>query len=150
MQSRRFLLKAVLFLSLCSFGLSVYAAPVSKALSKNEELYPQGWSVGDQVKFKKDTSVLQNDDDTVISGVLASDTFLRPQGWQRIINDYYFVSAYTSGGPFFLGITAIGITAMFTALLCPAMAMSAIKVVQRLRLARRALLSAVLLQVMLR
>lgn len=101
MQSRKLLLKAVLFLSLCSFGLSVYAAPVSKELSKNDELYPQGWSVGDQVKFKKDTSVLQNDDGTVISGILASDTFLRPQGWQRIINDYYFVSAYTSGRSFF-------------------------------------------------
>lgn len=137
MQSRRFLLKAVLFLSLCSFGLSVYAAPVSKALSKNEELYPQGWSVGDQVKFKKDTSVLQNDDDTVISGVLASDTFLRPQGWQRIINDYYFVSAYTSGGPFFprhyrywnnSNVYSIALPQLWP---CPA-----IKVVQRLRLAK--------------
>lgn len=101
MQTKNILAKVVLVLSLCTFCGSVFAAPSSKTLAKNEELHPQGWSVGDQIKFKKDTTVQLNEEGTVISGVLASDTYLRPQGWQRIINDYYFVSAYTDRSPFF-------------------------------------------------
>lgn len=75
-------------------------ADSSRTLEKNEELHPQGWSVGDTIKFKKKTAVRLNDFGEVISGTLADDTYLRPQGWQRIINDHYFVSAYTGGGWF--------------------------------------------------
>lgn len=58
-----------------------------------------------------------NDSGAVISGTLANDTFLRPQGWQRIINDYYFISAYTNGGNFSLVTIVIGITVIYIALL---------------------------------
>lgn len=101
MQTKKILAKTAIVLSLCAFCGSVFAAPAAKTLTKNEELYPQGWSVGDQIKFKKGTTASLNDNGAVVSGVLASDTYLRPQGWQRIINDYYFVSAYTNRIPFF-------------------------------------------------
>ena len=70
------------------------------AVRLNAELHPQGWSVGETIKFKKKTAVRLNDIGEVISGMLADDTYLRPQGWQRIINDNYFVSAYTGGAWF--------------------------------------------------
>lgn len=101
MQTKNILAKTAVVISLCALCSSAFAAPASKTLTKNEELYPQGWSVGDQIKFKKGTAASVNADGAVISGVLASDTYLRPQGWQRIINDYYFVSAYTDRTPFF-------------------------------------------------
>lgn len=95
MQAKNILFKTAIIVSLCIFCGSAFAAPVSKILTKNEELFPQGWSVGDQVKFKKGTMVSLNENGSVVTGVLASDTYLRPQGWQRIINDYYSVAAYT-------------------------------------------------------
>ena len=101
MLDKKVLLQITLILCLVTFVSDVFAEPISEKLSKNEELYPQGWSVGDQVKFKKNTVVMINDSGAVISVTLANDTFLRPQGWQRIINDYYFISAYTNGGNFF-------------------------------------------------
>ena len=101
MQTKSILAKTAVVISLCALCSSVFAAPTSKGLTKSEELYPQGWTVGDQIKFKKGTTASLNDNGAVISGVLASDTYLRPQGWQRIINDYYFVSAYTNRSPFF-------------------------------------------------
>lgn len=101
MQTKSILAKTAVVISLCALCSSVFAAPTSKSLTKSEELYPQGWTVGDQIKFKKGTTASLNDNGAVISGVLASDTYLRPQGWQRIINDYYFVSAYTNRSPFF-------------------------------------------------
>lgn len=117
MLDKKVLLQITLILCLVTFVSDVFAEPISKKLSKNEELYPQGWSVGDQVKFKKNTVVMINDSGAVISGTLANDTFLRPQGWQRIINDYYFISAYTNGGNFSLVTIVIGITVIYIALL---------------------------------
>ena len=99
MQAKNILSKAAVIISLCAFCVSVFAAPASKVLTKNEELYPQGWSVGEQVKFKKGTTVSLNEKGTVVTGVLASDTYLRPQGWERVINDYSLVSSYA--GSFF-------------------------------------------------
>ena len=101
MQAKDVLSKMAVILSLFAFCGSAFAAPASKTLTKNEELYPQGWSVGEQVKFAKGTTVSLNEKGAVITGVLANDTYLRPQGWQRIINDYYLVSAYTDRGFFF-------------------------------------------------
>jgi len=93
--------KAVIFTALLCFGISnLCFADSSRMLDKNTELHPQGWSVGETIKFKKKTAVRLNDIGEVISGTLADDTYLRPQGWQRIINDNYFVSAYTGGAWF--------------------------------------------------
>lgn len=72
----------------------------SKTLTKETKLHPQGWTVGDQLKFKKDSVVMTNDLGEVISGTLADDTFLRPLGWQLVLNDYYYVSTYAGVDPF--------------------------------------------------
>lgn len=100
MQAKNVLSKAAVIISLCAFCGSVFAAPASKMLIKNEELYPQGWSVGEQVKFKKGTTVSLNEKGAVVTGVLASDTYLRPQGWQRVINDYSLETSYAASGFF--------------------------------------------------
>lgn len=93
--------KAVIFAVLLCFGIgNLCFADSSRMLDKNTELHPQGWSVGETIKFKKKTAVRLNDIGEVISGTLADDTYLRPHGWQRIINDNYFVSAYTGGAWF--------------------------------------------------
>lgn len=93
--------RLIIFVMLLCFAVAgtVFAAS-SRTLDKNTELHPQGWSVGETIKFKKNTAVRLNDNGEVISGTLADDTYLRPHGWQRIINDHYFVSAYTGGGWF--------------------------------------------------
>lgn len=101
MKTKIILSKAAVIIGLCALCGSVFAATSSKTLTKNEELYPQGWSVGDQIKFKKGTVANLNKNGAVVSGILAGDTYLRPQGWERIINDYYFVSAYTDRAYFF-------------------------------------------------
>lgn len=89
----------VIAVLLC-FSVNAAYADSSRTLDKNTELHPQGWSVGETIKFKKKTAVRLNDVGEVISGTLADDTYLRPQGWQRVINDNYFVSAYTGGAWF--------------------------------------------------
>lgn len=53
MQTKSILAKTAVVISLCALCSSVFAAPTSKTLTKSEELYPQGWTVGDQIKFKK-------------------------------------------------------------------------------------------------
>lgn len=89
----------VIAVLLC-FSVNAAYADSSRTLDKNTELHPQGWSVGETIKFKKKTAVRLNDAGEVISGTLTDDTYLRPQGWQRVINDNYFVSAYTGGAWF--------------------------------------------------
>lgn len=65
-------------------------------LEKSTAMVPQGWSVADDdLKFKKGTETVLNDNGEVVEGVLTSDTYLRPTGWRNIINDYSYVE--TSG-----------------------------------------------------
>ena len=112
--------KAVIFTALLCFCISnLCFADSSRMLDKNTELHPQGWSVGETIKFKKKTAVRLNDIGEVISGTLADDTYLRPQGWQRIIND-------NTG------------RAAFTILLCQATAICVIRMTLPLLLASRA------------
>lgn len=60
-------------------------------LQKDTALIPQGWSVADDdLKFKKNTTAILNDNGELISGTLNSDTYLRPVGWKNIVNDFYF------------------------------------------------------------
>jgi hypothetical protein len=84
-----------LLVILISLNLSIAAASESKLVGKQTKFHPQGWTVGDFVEFKKDTTVTVNELGEVSSGVLAKDTFLYPRGWERVINDYYYVTAYT-------------------------------------------------------
>lgn len=89
----------ILSLPLAFIMPSGYAG--SKTLTKETKLHPQGWTVGDQLKFKKDTVVTTNELGEVISGTLADNTFLRPLGWQQVLNDYYYSSTYAGIDPFF-------------------------------------------------
>ena len=68
--------KAVIFTALLCFGIgNLCFADSSRMLDKNTELHPQGWSVGETIKFKKKTAVRLNDIGEVISGMLADDVF---------------------------------------------------------------------------
>ena len=81
-------------------GLAAAAVPAELVVGKETKFHPQGWTVGDFVEFKKDTAVTLNEQGEVVSGVLAKDTFLYPRGWERVINDYYYVTAYTDSIPY--------------------------------------------------
>jgi hypothetical protein len=70
MQTKSILAKTAVVISLCALCSSVFAAPTSKGLTKSEELYPQGWTVGDQIKFKKGTTASLNDNGAVIRQVI--------------------------------------------------------------------------------
>lgn len=65
-------------------------------LEKSTAMVPQGWTVADDdLKFKKGTNAVLNENGELVEGVLSSDTYLRPTGWKNIINDYSYVE--TSG-----------------------------------------------------
>lgn len=73
--------KAVIFTALLCFGIgNLCFADNSRMLDKNTELHPQGWSIGETIKFKKKTAVRLNDIGELISGTLADDTYLRRRG----------------------------------------------------------------------
>lgn len=72
-------------------------------LSKDTALIPQGWSVSrGELKFKKNSTVSLNDSNQVVSGVLDKSSYLRPAGWQYLINDHYFATTANLFGPPFL------------------------------------------------
>ena len=96
--SRQIVTFMLLLFQLLLFMPSGYAE--GKTLTKETKLHPQGWTVGDQLKFKKDSVVMTNELGEVISGTLADDTFLRPLGWQLVLNVYYYVSTYAGVDPF--------------------------------------------------
>ena len=60
-------------------------------LDKAVKLIPQGWTVGEDVKFKKGTTVQLTEYGQVTQGVLGETTYLRPTGWKNLINDYYYM-----------------------------------------------------------
>ena len=62
-------------------------------LDKDTKLVPQGWTVADDIKFKKNTTVTLNDNGQVVEGVLASDNYLRPTGWKSLASNYYYVES---------------------------------------------------------
>ena len=65
-------------------GTNTALADKTITLDKDTKLVPQGWTVADDIKFKKNTVVKLNDDGQVIEGVLASATYLRPAGWKSL------------------------------------------------------------------
>ena len=91
----------ILAVGIVFFSLTNSASAEERTLNQDTKLYPQGWSVGEQIKFKKDTRIETNEFGEVEVGVLAGDTYLRPRGWGKVINDYYYASAYADISPFF-------------------------------------------------
>ena len=80
--------RLIIFVMLLCFAVAgTSLAATSRMLDKNTELHPQGWSVGETIKFKKNTAVRLNDNGEVISGTLAEDTELRPAFWQQNMAD---------------------------------------------------------------
>lgn len=82
-----FLLAACLMLG----SNAAFAKTIS--LDKDTKLVPQGWTVADDIKFKKNTTVALNDNGQVMEGVLANDTYLRPTGWKNLASNYYYVES---------------------------------------------------------
>ncbi|MBQ5637258.1 MAG: hypothetical protein IIV08_06830 [Selenomonadales bacterium] len=70
-------------------------------LEKNTHFYLQGHTVGEEVEFRKETVVVLNDIGEVVEGVLNEEAYLRPVGWQSIIQDYSYAAAYLDARPFF-------------------------------------------------
>jgi len=95
----RFILRllACAILTILCVGAGVNSAMAeTKALSKDTKLYPQGWTVGDRIEFKDNTSVTLNELGEVVTGTLVGDTYLQPCGWDRVIGDYYYSTAYAT------------------------------------------------------
>ena len=82
---------ALLLAALVLVGANIALADKTITLDKDTKLVPQGWTVADDIKFKKNTVVKLNDDGQVIEGVLASATYLRPAGWKSLASNYYYV-----------------------------------------------------------
>lgn len=89
---------ALLLVALVLVGANTALADKTITLDKDTKLVPQGWTVADDIKFKKNTVVKLNDDGQVIEGVLASATYLRPAGWKSLASNYYYVER---SAPFF-------------------------------------------------
>lgn len=89
---------ALLLVALVLVGANIALADKTITLDKDTKLVPQGWTVADDIKFKKNTVVKLNDDGQVIEGVLASATYLRPAGWKSLASNYYYVER---SAPFF-------------------------------------------------
>ncbi len=60
-------------------------------LDKDTKLIPQGWTVADDIKFKKNTNAILNANGELVKGTLASSTYLRPTGWRLLANNYLYV-----------------------------------------------------------
>lgn len=73
----------------------------SRLLQKDAKLHPQGWSVGELVEFKGSTTVMLNQWGEVVTGTLDKDTWLTPRGWDRIVQEYYYVTATSDMRPWF-------------------------------------------------
>ena len=89
---------ALLLAALVLVGANIALADKTITLDKDTKLVLQGWTVADDIKFKKNTVVKLNDDGQVIEGVLASATYLRPAGWKSLASNYYYVER---SAPFF-------------------------------------------------
>lgn len=73
----------------------------SVTLKKDTDYYLQGHSVGEAVEFRKGTTVVLNEIGEVMEGTLNEVVWLRPVGWQSIIQDYSFAAGYVDVRPFF-------------------------------------------------
>jgi len=80
----------------CALATMLYAnicSAQTMTLDKTTKLVPVGWSVAEDIKFQKGTDVELTSDGQVITGVLDTTTYLRPTGWQNMINDFYYSAA---------------------------------------------------------
>ena len=59
---------ALLLAALVLVGANIALADKTITLDKDTKLVPQGWTVADDIKFKKNTVVKLNDDGQVIEG----------------------------------------------------------------------------------
>lgn len=84
---------ALLLAALVLVGTNTALANKTLTLDKDTKLVPQGWTVAEDIKFKKNTTVTLNDSEQVIEGVLASATYLRPTGWKSLASNYYYVES---------------------------------------------------------
>lgn len=96
---RLFSTLAVVLMGIGMVGQSVSAETIK--LKKDTDYYLQGHSVGEEVEFRKGTEVILNELGEVSEGTLNEAVWLRPVGWQAIIQDYSFAAGYVDVRPFF-------------------------------------------------
>ena len=83
-------------------GLGVQTASAEEVrLEKDTHFYLQGHTVGEEIEFRKGTVAVLNDIGELSEGVLNEEAYLRPVGWQSIIQDYSYAAAYIDARPFF-------------------------------------------------
>ena len=70
-------------------------------LDQDTHFYLQGHTVGEEIEFREGTTVVLNDIGEVVEGILNEEAYLRPVGWQAIIQDYSYAAAYLDARPFF-------------------------------------------------
>lgn len=70
-------------------------------LEKDTHFYLQGHTVGEEIEFRKGTVAVLNNIGELSEGVLNEEAYLRPVGWQSIIQDYSYAAAYIDARPFF-------------------------------------------------
>lgn len=81
------------------FGQTVWAE--EGLLDKDTHFYLQGHMVGEEIEFKGGTTVILNALGEAVEGTLGEEAWLRPVGWQAIIQDYSYAAAYLDARPFF-------------------------------------------------
>ena len=95
-------LSAVMIGAMISLGVGVQTVMAEEVrLEKDTHFYLQGHTVGEEIEFRKGTVVMLNDIGEVVEGVLNEEAYLRPVGWQSIIQDYSYAAAYLDARPFF-------------------------------------------------
>ncbi|EGO61937.1 hypothetical protein [Acetonema longum] len=82
----------------CFAGTAAEVRAESRTLTKDTKFQPQGWSVGNFIKFRKDTAVRLNEREEVVAGTLAEDTLLPFRGWDRAADETYYVDVYSDVG----------------------------------------------------
>lgn len=80
-----------------SIHSNIYAKTIT--LDKDTKLVPLGWTVADDIKFKKDTAAEINENWQIIQGTLAASTYLRPTGYRNLINNNYYAETTTKFFP---------------------------------------------------
>lgn len=82
----------------CLAGVAADVRAESRTLTKDTKFQPQGWSVGNFIKFRKDTAVRLNEREEVVAGTLAEDTLLPFRGWDRAADETYYFDVYSDVG----------------------------------------------------
>ncbi len=95
-------ISAVMMATMVGIGVCGQTAQAEEVrLEKDTHFYLQGHTVGEEIEFRKGTVAVLNNIGELSEGVLNEEAYLRPVGWQSIIQDYSYAAAYIDARPFF-------------------------------------------------